>query len=60
MVGTYDRESAAVLSDPIPPVPVDKASFKALFKKLAQTFDSTLGGRNSLEAELTAEFAKVA
>lgn len=60
MVGTYDRESAAVLSDPIPPVPVDKVSFASLFKKLAQTFESTLGGRNSLENELRAEFAKTA
>ena len=51
MLGQPDREAAAALSGPVPPVAVDRLSIKALFKLLADTLKSSLGGA-TLEAEL--------
>lgn len=59
MVATPNTEVATLFADPLPPVPVARVSFKALFTTLASSISGSLTGRSRLLDLLRAEFASL-
>lgn len=59
MVGQFNCDAAAEISNPLPPVPVAKVSFEALFSTLTTSLATSLAGRARLVDLLREEFAKL-